>query len=311
MSVIVATWDLKPPSPEEREQLERTEGEEPDLSLETLQAEIETQRTEGNSKNHPIVKLLVKHENQNPDNTQYSTGTGWLIRPDLLVTAGHTVFDWGENSEKGRGPATEIKAYLGYGSKREAIDSTSVQSRHGVKVVIPEGYLQSPRYNPLDVAFIQVNYPFKEIKLDDTLFPSKEVLGVVGYPGDNDADEEYVFKINDLQKNQLLEYKIETFRGQSGSPVFDQEHFAPPGIRAKGETTSKKCSNPEILERKLAAYISAFDREHPETTPTDAMPDVTYLQISAEAPPLECVVNAQNPIDNFKQFLRHGKMARQ
>ena len=37
-------------------------------------------------------------------------GSGWLIRPDLLVTAGHVVYDRNSNL----GPATQIKCYIGY-----------------------------------------------------------------------------------------------------------------------------------------------------------------------------------------------------
>lgn len=37
-------------------------------------------------------------------------GSGWLIRPDLLVTAGHVVFD----KARGCGAATQLKCYIGY-----------------------------------------------------------------------------------------------------------------------------------------------------------------------------------------------------
>jgi V8-like Glu-specific endopeptidase len=35
-------------------------------------------------------------------------GTGWLIAPNLLVTAGHCGYD------QSYGPVQEIKAYIGY-----------------------------------------------------------------------------------------------------------------------------------------------------------------------------------------------------
>ena len=38
-------------------------------------------------------------------------GTGWLIAPDLLVTAGHCAYD------QVNGQVQEIKAYVGYKGK--------------------------------------------------------------------------------------------------------------------------------------------------------------------------------------------------
>lgn len=45
-----------------------------------------------------IVKLFLKYEGQ-PATAKWPIATGWLIRPDLLVTAGHCAFDWGHNRE--------------------------------------------------------------------------------------------------------------------------------------------------------------------------------------------------------------------
>jgi hypothetical protein len=45
-----------------------------------------------------IVKLFLKYENQ-PASAKWPIATGWLIRPDLLVTAGHCAFDWSHNSK--------------------------------------------------------------------------------------------------------------------------------------------------------------------------------------------------------------------
>ena len=62
--------------------------------------------------------------------------TGWLIRPDLLVTAGHCAYDWN------LGRATEVKAYIGYNGKA-SVGTSNVQFRSGAKVVITGGWLRS------------------------------------------------------------------------------------------------------------------------------------------------------------------------
>ena len=82
----------------------------------------------------------MHYEGQDPDDTRYAMGTGWLIRPDLLVTAGHCAFDWSQRNGKGFERATEVKAYIGYNGKQSVNDS-SVQFRTGVKIVTTEGEL--------------------------------------------------------------------------------------------------------------------------------------------------------------------------
>ncbi len=58
-----------------------------------------------------IIKLLIRYREQ-PDDNAWGMGTGWLIAPDLLVTAGHCAYDFGEDTQYG--PATIVKAYMGY-----------------------------------------------------------------------------------------------------------------------------------------------------------------------------------------------------
>lgn len=56
---------------------------------------------------------MIRYENQ-PNDNNWGMGTGWLIRPDLLVTAGHCAYDFGEERY---GRATIVKAYMGYSGK--------------------------------------------------------------------------------------------------------------------------------------------------------------------------------------------------
>lgn len=65
-------------------------------------------------------------------------GTGWLVSPDLLVTAGHVVYDW----DRQLGPCTQMKCYIGYNG-RDSVKSPQVQSRHGVNVVTTADWVET------------------------------------------------------------------------------------------------------------------------------------------------------------------------
>lgn len=109
-------------------------------------------------------------------------GTGWLISPELLVTAGHCSYDWSHKL----GRATEVKAYIGYRGK-DKLNDPNVQFRHVSKIVTTEGWLKAKGQKSFDVSFMKLDKPFTGIKpflYDETPSKGNMVLGVVGYPGD-------------------------------------------------------------------------------------------------------------------------------
>ena len=93
------------------------------------------------------------HDAQDP----WMMGTGWLIAPDLIVTAGHMSFDW----EHGFGFVKEVKAWIGYFG-RDNVGHDSVQVRHGKTVACPTEWIKAPREN-YDISFIKVDKPFTGI----------------------------------------------------------------------------------------------------------------------------------------------------
>ncbi len=64
-----------------------------------------------------IVKLLLRFGNK------WQMGTGWLIRNDILVTAGHCAYDHTNDY----GPVQEVKAYIGFEGKASVGKSPSSQ----------------------------------------------------------------------------------------------------------------------------------------------------------------------------------------
>jgi hypothetical protein len=151
-----------------------------------------------------IVKLFLVYQGSAGPKTLIATG--WLISADVVVTAGHCVFDW----EHSLNQVTEIKAYIGYegrasvgksiprqflsqelevlpdyGETNSILGSPNVQFRKGIKVATTSEWIKSGESHH-DVSFIKLQEPFKGIKpfkFVDTPMSGNEALGVVGYPG--------------------------------------------------------------------------------------------------------------------------------
>lgn len=169
-----------------------------------------------------IVKLFVHYEFQKPGS--WAMGTGWLIRPDIFVTAGHCSYDWSHKM----GRATEVKAYIGYeGNQSEK--SPSVQFRHVKRIVTTEGWVKTKGQKSFDVSFMQVEAPFTgttPVRFEETPAQGSMVLGVVGYPGDlsdkhtgeKGAHMYECFLPTEFdistQPDTMLEYEIDTFGGE-------------------------------------------------------------------------------------------------
>ena len=114
-------------------------------------------------------------------------GTGWLIRPDILVTAGHCAYDWKHQL----GMATEVQCYVGYDGRQSA-KNPDVQFRSVKRIVTTEGWVKTKGQKSFDVSFMQVDTPFTGITpvdFDSTPDKGNATIGVVGYPTDlTDAD---------------------------------------------------------------------------------------------------------------------------
>ncbi|KAJ5646698.1 hypothetical protein N7490_003070 [Penicillium lividum] len=180
-----------------------------------------------------IVKLEMSYEGSPAGAEMASMGTGWLIRPDLLVTAGHCVYD----HSQGFGRVNTMLCHIGYNG-RDSLRSPDVQSRFAKKIVTTGEWIDSRDNRHRDVAFVQLDKPFtgnlRLISFAPTPMKGREMIGVVGYPGDyhledGDGIDEIGAQMYELfqeieydrQENALkmLQYRLSTFRGQCGSPV--------------------------------------------------------------------------------------------
>lgn len=111
-----------------------------------------------------IVKIEARFNNDKTGHSIWKIGTGLLIRPDLLVTAGDVVYD----AEYRLGAATQIKCYVGHKDRTPTRDS-HMQPRYGRKVVTSTEWIDGPDQRSRDIAFIQVE-PFAIDTDTDTSF---------------------------------------------------------------------------------------------------------------------------------------------
>ncbi|KAH7161822.1 hypothetical protein EDB81DRAFT_683885 [Dactylonectria macrodidyma] len=97
-----------------------------------------------------IVKIESRFENSKTGLSIWKIGTGWLIRSDLLVTAGDVVYD----TEYQLGGATQVKCYIGYRG-RTSPENSQIQPRYGRRVVTSSEWIDEVATSSRDIAFIQ------------------------------------------------------------------------------------------------------------------------------------------------------------
>jgi glutamyl endopeptidase len=182
-------------------------------------------------------------------------GTGWFIGPRILATAGHCVYmrkdggwavsidvvpgRYGGNEPYGRATAVRFAATQGW------IDTGGRDFDYGV-IFLADGTLGS-RVGNFAVEAL----------------PDADLIGITGrisgYPADLDrAAFQYYHERELLTVTQTrIEYDIDTFGGQSGSPIWRQDAAGPAiavGIHTTGSVTGN--SGTRISETVLDNLIS-------------------------------------------------------
>ncbi|KAF3939266.1 hypothetical protein ABW19_dt0206360 [Dactylella cylindrospora] len=213
-----------------------------------------------------IVKILVNFE-KNPD--KWMMGTGWLIRPDLMITAGHCAYDKGHNLKF----ALSMKCYVGYQGK-ESVGTPSCEFRWGKKIATPAMWISGIE-RTYDVAFVLLDKPFtgiKPIKFKDTPNEGSANIGVVGYPGDlkSPSGENGAYMYEDYSETtwkltdsgNMLSYDIDTYGGNSGSPVLIENQNVSIGVHTYGGVPNQATCiglSGNLFERYLWALTDSSD----------------------------------------------------
>ncbi|PIA88451.1 hypothetical protein CB0940_07333 [Cercospora beticola] len=241
-TTIAGVWDLapttpQPPAPDSTVVLKRVlPGQESVLDGDERTLVAEEHYAPG-GKYRGIIKLMIKYA-QKPNSMAH--GTGWLIRPDLIATAGHNVYDWGHNA----GQAIEIKCYAGWSGASRI--NESVEFRRASRVVTTERWLQTRGSKAHDFALIQVEKPFTNV----TPFSKRREWRI----------EMYVSGQYNLEKqpDTMLEYSVDTEGGQSGSPVLLENGLVAIGAHVYGGSLNAG----SVLGRygnPIQDYIAAVD----------------------------------------------------
>ncbi|KAI1854417.1 hypothetical protein JX265_012451 [Neoarthrinium moseri] len=244
-----------------------------------------------------IVKLFLKYENQ-PTSAKWPIATGWLIRPDLLVTAGHCAFDWGHNM----GRLVQVKCYIGYNGNESINDSRAeVQFRQGKRIATTLEWMTAKNNRNFDVALIQVDGAFTGItpfKFADTPLSGTASIGVVGYPGDLRDEktkepgahmyEMYLSNTHNLAESQwrMLEYQIDTYGGNSGSPVIRESDHVSIGVHVYGGSPNS-ASVIGMYGNPFLDYVAAFDMHAQKVNLPGAIstPGVQYITVPTSKTP--------------------------
>ncbi|GAB7357635.1 hypothetical protein MBLNU459_g0133t1 [Dothideomycetes sp. NU459] len=208
-----------------------SEGHESIIGLDKREL-VDKQDFQDGGRYRSIVKIQSCFKDTKSGTYVWMMGTGWLVRPDLLVTAGHVVFDWGRDY----GATIRIKCYIGYDG-RDSVGSTNVQARYGKDVITTSSWVQDP-VRLRDVAFIKLHKPFEGNLNLFSYVKTPEIdtamITIVGYPGDKSQGAEtgaQMYEMSktieyniDESKRHMIEYDISSFGGQSGAPILRRQN---------------------------------------------------------------------------------------
>ena len=171
---------------------------------------------------------------------QFYVGTAWFIGPKTLATAGHCVF---LQNDGGWAKSIEVApARFGSDTPFETTSSSNFSSVDGWVDQASRDFDYGVIHLKDDVAGQKVGN-FDVQSFPDGLF-NNVVLKVSGYPADLEKAQFQYFHERPIQRltETRLFYDIDTFGGQSGSPIWqDTEEF---GVVAVGiHTTGGVSSN--------------------------------------------------------------------
>jgi glutamyl endopeptidase len=170
---------------------------------------------------------------------QLYVGTGWYVAPKMLATAGHCVYL--QNDGGWASGIDVIPAKFGSFQPFGTIHSTRFATVDGWTV-------ESQRDSDYGVIFLDEDTVGAQVgNFEVRVFSDAEIEGVMakiaGYPADRERAQFQYFHERPIQRvtSAQLFYEIDTFGGQSGSPIWEdtEEH----GVVAIGIHTSGGASS--------------------------------------------------------------------
>ena len=151
------------------------------------------------------------------DNSRW-IGTGWLIAPRTVITAGHCVFmhdhgGWAKSIEviPGLNDASRPYGSCTGTSFRSVLGWTQNKDRnydYGA-IILPQNCRPGARTGVFGLA------------VKDDAYLKASVLNLSGYPGDKGGNQQWFMALRTKAVSaRVITYDIDTFGGQSGAPVW-------------------------------------------------------------------------------------------
>lgn len=183
-------------------------------------------------------------------------GTGFLVGPSTLLTAGHCVYE-----PRSGGWAERVEIRAGLSGSREPFGSITSKS---LSTSLGWVDLQDHRY---DYAFVELDEPLGERTgwFSLGVLPAAEIYGsdvnVCGYPSDVNRDTWHQWHCGGrtgLVDGQKLYYDADTFGGTSGGPVWiaraDGSQVVV-GVHAYGTRLSEMLLSPHNSATRVIPHI--------------------------------------------------------
>lgn len=145
-------------------------------------------------------------------------GTGWLISPRTVITAGHCVY---MHDQGGWAKSIEVIPAMNDASRPYGSASSST-----LKSVT--GWTQSKnRENDYGAIILPANYRpgattgYFGFSVKDDAYLKASVLNLSGYPGDKGGNQQWFMALKPKStSSRVITYDIDTMGGQSGAPVW-------------------------------------------------------------------------------------------
>ncbi|KAJ5125571.1 hypothetical protein N7526_007748 [Penicillium atrosanguineum] len=294
---LAATWNLQADQLQSDQVVMLNTGSTESVFQPDCRTLVEEYDYKDGGKYRSIVKLEMSYEG---GPASRSMGTGWLITPDLLVTAGHCVYDHKNQERGGYGRVNVMKCHIGYNG-RDSLNTSDVQTRSARKIVTTGEWVDSSNNRHKDVAFIQLDRPFTgNLRLfgyKSTPIKGYEMIGVVGYPGDRtlsdrDGIEEQGAQMYELfgaimyNRNenvlQMLQYKLSTFGvWSSRHPQEDTKCVYCCSLLREEEKNS--ASPIGANSNDYDAYLKVFSSSYPTVV---TVRDISFVQLPVPIQPI-------------------------